>query len=323
MGILTLLLYLFLFLALAGFSSGYETGLISVPVSIVESMHDSKKRSYLWLLKRMNNLEKLVSVTLVATNFALTAAVMVFLLTVIKFLKAPQAELLTVVILTPISIIFAEVIPKSIFRTKPVLIFHTVKIFQMIYYVMYPLSYLFYFLPSKLINFLTSVPIRIKTIRNKEQIKAAITKSGEKGLLQDHETTILYKVFDLGEKQVQEIMIPMKKVVSIDKNSPVEETINEFKNYDFSRLPVYDKEKEEFIGLINYMDFLIYNIDNKEEITKLMHPLLYMDDNMYLDDLLIKMLKNNAHMVGIRNSIGMVVGIVTLEDVMEEIVGEY
>ncbi|MDP8233252.1 MAG: CNNM domain-containing protein [Candidatus Saelkia tenebricola] len=323
MGIITLLLYLFLFLALAGFSSGYETGLMSVPVSMVEEMRNSKRRSYIWLLKRMNNTEKLVSITLVATNFALTGAVMIFLSTAIKFLKGSEAELLTVVFITPISIIFAEILPKSIFRTKPILVFHAVKIFQIMYYLMYPLSCIFYFLPSRLINFFTNVPMRIKTIRTKDQIKAVISKSEEKGLLEDHETTILYKVFDLGKRQVKEIMIPIKKVVAIDKNIGIQATVDEFKKYNFSRLPIYDKEKEEYIGLINYMDFLIQDIEDGMMITELIHPLFYVDDNTYLDCLLIKMLKNNVHMVGIRNSIGMVVGIVTLEDVMEEIVGQY
>ncbi len=318
-----ILMYIIFFLMLAGFSSGYETGLISIPVMTIEAKTNLKKKSYAWLLNRIKNLERLVSVTLITTNFALTSAVLLFLLTLTKRIQESSAEIVTILVLTPLSIIFSEIIPKSIFRAKPELIFYTEKIFRVIYYVMYPLTYIFYFFPVGIINILTKKPYRRRVLRSKEQIKIAITKSEERGLLEGHETASLYKALDLGKKQVKEMMIPIKKVIYLNMDLNMKEAFDEFKKYEFSRLPVYDTNDEEFIGLINYMDFLIQGVDRTGKITELMHPIIHSDDNAYLDDLLIRMLKDKVHLVEIKNSLAMTVGIVTLEDVLEEIVGEY
>jgi CBS domain containing-hemolysin-like protein len=271
----------------------------------------------------MQNLEKVVSLTLVATNLFLISAILILFFFLARFLDESRAELLTVAILTPLTIVFSEIIPKSIFRSQPTLIFKTVKLFQLLYYTIYPLSYLFYYLPSRLINLASRFPRKRRAISSKEEIKMAITRSEEKGILEEHETTILYKVFALGKKQVQEIMVPIQKVAFLDKELNLKQAFEEFKKYKFSRLPVYEREKEDFIGLVNYMDFLIQQKDQKAKIVEIMHPIIFVDDNAYLDDLLIRMLKEKAQLVGIKNSIGMTVGIVTLEDVLEEIVGEY
>lgn len=323
MEILSLLLYLVLFLSIAGFSSGFETGLISLPLPNLESRRKEGRRGERWLIERMQNLEKVVSLTLVATNLFLISAILILFFFLARFLDESRAELLTVAMLTPLTIVFSEIIPKSIFRSKPTLIFKSVKLFQMLYYTIYPLSYLFYYLPSRLINLASRLPRQKRAISSKEEIKIAITRSEEKGILEEHETAILYKVFDLTKKQVQEIMVPIQKVVFLDKELTLEQAFDEFRKYKFSRLPVYDRGKEDFIGLINYMDFLIQEKEAESKIVEIMHPIIFVDDNAYIDDILIRMLKEKAHLVGIKSSIGMTVGIVTLEDVLEEIVGEY
>ena len=323
MEILAVFLYILLFICLAGFSSGYETGLLSIPMSKVEERKALNRKFDKWILRKMENLEQLISVTLVSTNLFLTCAVIIFLVNVMKFLKGGEAELLTVLLLTPLSILFAEILPKSLFRAKPELIFKTAKFFQILYVLIYPLTCAFYRCPSKLITSLTHTPSKDKALYTKEQIKVAISKGEERGVLEDYERSILHKVFDVGEKQVKEIMIPFKKVTYLDKGLTIREAKEEFKKYKFSRMPIYDQETEKFIGLVSFMDFMIGEVPSHENITKIMHPIIYVDDNTYLDELLIRMLKEKAHLIGIKNSIGMTVGIVTLEDVLEEIVGEY
>lgn len=324
MEIIAVTFYLILFLTLAGFSSGYETGMLSIPLSTVESHRERNKTHELWLIEKLKNPEKLVSVTLIITNFSLASAILIFLYTAMKFISCHSwTELLAVVLLTPVSIIFSEILPKSLFRAKPELIFKTVLIFKPLYYISIPSAYLFYYLPARIVDIVSRRPIRSRTISTKEEIKTAITTGEEKGILEEHEKTILYKVFELGKKQVKEIMIPVKKVISLDKNSTLQQAYQVFKEQKFSRLPVYDPEKEEFIGIINYMDlFLTPNKDDKK-VEDIIHAIIYVDDNTYLDDLVVVMLRNRAHLVGIKNSLGMCVGIITLEDVLEEIVGEY
>lgn len=321
--LIAVLVYLLIFLTLAGFSSGYETGIISIPLSSIEAHRERKKPPELWLTEKLKNPEKLVSATLVITNFSLASAVLIFLYACMKFLPYhSQAEIISVILLTPLSIIFSELLPKSLFRSKPDLIFKTVLIFKPLYYLSIPLVYLFYYFPARVVDILSGKPIRSRAIKSKEEIKTAITKGEEKGILEEHEKTILNKVFELGKKQVKEIMIAVKKVVSLEKNSSINEAYRVFKEQGFSRLPIYDPEKEEFIGLVNYMDLLLVS-ERDKKVEEIMHPIIYVDDNTYLDDLLVLMLRNRAHLVGIKNSLGMCVGIVTLEDVLEEIVGEY
>ncbi|MDP8253037.1 MAG: CNNM domain-containing protein [Candidatus Kaelpia aquatica] len=323
MSVLTLIIIIAFFLLIAGFSSGYETGLISIPVSMVEKKRGLSRKSDLWLIDKMQNLEKLVSITLVMTNFALSASTIVLLSAIVRFFTELQAEMITITLLVPLSIVFSEIVPKSIFRAKPSLIFRTVKIFKILYYISFPFSYLFYFFPSKLINKFSKAPARVRSLGSKEQIKVAIIKGEERGVIQEHEKTILHRVFHLGEKQVKEIMISKKRVVSVLSDLDISVVIEEFKRYEFSRLPVYNKDKEEYVGVINYMDLLIQDIDKEIDLNNFLHDIFYVDDNTYLDDLLVQMLRRNIHMVGIRNSLDEVVGMVTLEDVMEEIIGEY
>jgi putative hemolysin len=323
MNVLAIVLMVGIFLLISGFASGYETGLISIPVSVVEEKRFLKKKSDLWLIDKMRDLEKLVAATLVVTNFASSASTIIFLSLAIRFLSETKAEIATIILIMPLCIVFAEVVPKSIFRAKPSLIFKTAKLFQLLYYFSISFAYIFYLLPSKLIDKFSKTSVRVRALDSREQIKAAIVESEEKGLLQEHERTILHKVFHLGEEHVKEIMIPNKRVVSVSSELDMKDIIGEFKKHEFVRLPVYDKNREEYIGVINYMDLLIQEIESGVNLERLLHDISYFDDNTYLDDLLVQMLRNNIHMAGIRNSLNEAVGIVTLEDVMEEIVGEY
>lgn len=222
-------------------------------------------------------------------------------------------------------LIFGEIIPKSFAKTHHELLFES---FLWLINILFKLAYPFVTVLLKIADFFFStlgsqhVLERHDMITEKE-IEFLIDYSDKKGLMEAEKTEMLQNVFSLGQKIVKDIMQPKSNVTLLDVSSSFEEAIEVFGESNYSRIPVYEDDEDNIIGMI-YQKVILKAIakNQKKELKDLLLPVLFVPETQKINQLLSELLKKQIHMVIVVNEHGDLSGIVTLEDVIEEIVGE-
>lgn len=147
---------------------------------------------------------------------------------------------------------------------------------------------------------------------SEKEIEFLIDYSDEKGLMETEKTEMLQNIFDLGQTQVNKVMIPRSDMILASAASSIEDALKVFTTHRYSRLPIYQGKEEDIIG------FLCQKVALKE----LIRPVLFVPETKKCNQLLSEFLKKRMHMAIVIDEYGGVVGLVTLEDLLEEIVGE-
>lgn len=220
-------------------------------------------------------------------------------------------------------LIFGEIIPKNIARShgegplKSML-----WITNGVYFLLYP----FVQLLTKISDFLTykfGKKIHEDEPSEKE-IQFLIDYIDEKGLMDPDKTEMLQNIFRLGKKPVKEIMVPEIDIISIDAKLKIKDALLVFTKYQFSRLPVYDNDPDNIIGIVYQKDVFNELIQKTEDksVKNIVRPIMFVPESLKVNQLLRQFKQQQMHMAMVLNEYGGMSGLVTLEDVLEEIVGE-
>lgn len=221
-------------------------------------------------------------------------------------------------------LVFGEIIPKSFAKT------HHEKLFGSFLWLINILFHLAYPLVTILLKIADVFFLRVggshvldkQDIVSEKEIEFLIDYSDEKGLMEREKTEMLQNVFSLGHTQVKEIMIPNTDMILLDVNAPIEKAVEMFHQSRYSRLPVYEEKDDNIIGIVHQKDIfeVIYRHQTKH-LKELVRPVLYIPETQRTNQLLSEFLKKRVHMAIILDEYGNVVGLVTLEDIFEEIIG--
>ena len=318
-GLIVLMLALLL---LSAFFSLSETVFSSVNVIrlktfIEDGIKGSKKG--LWITE---NFDKTLTTILVGNNLAniALATVSVTFFSRIFVNQATLVNVMNTFVMTTIILIFGEIIPKSFAKNNAE-----------------RLALLLSSLMYWLINILTPVTwvfLKIKNLLVKENDEITISVTGdeletiidtmeEEGSIDEDEAEMLQSVLDLSEKKVYDIMTPRVDMVGIEVNDDIESIKKTFFEHQFSRLPVYEKSRDNVIGVLHERDFFTKLIkDQKITVRKLMKEPMFVSKSMRVDTLIELLQREKAHMAIVSGEYGGTSGIVTMEDALEELVGE-
>jgi putative hemolysin len=164
----------------------------------------------------------------------------------------------------------------------------------------------------------------VSTQASEEEIQFLIRYIDEKGLMDSDKTEMLQNIFRLGRKPVKEIIIPDTDIVKVDVSSSIQDALKVFSKYQYSRLPVYDEDPENIIGIIYQKDIFLLLQDRIEDkkIKDIVRPIIFVPESLKVNQLLRQFKQQQMHMAMVLNEYGGVSGLVTLEDVLEEIVGD-
>ena len=160
------------------------------------------------------------------------------------------------------------------------------------------------------------------SVMTENELKTYVDVSHEDGVIESEEREIIYNIFDFSDAVSKDIMIPRIDMVSIGLDMGYEEVLNIFKEYMYTRLPVYENDKDNIVGLINIKDFILLSDKEHFQVKDILREAYYTYEYKKTADLMIEMREITANVAFVLNEYGATVGMITLEDLLEEIVGE-
>jgi putative hemolysin len=238
---------------------------------------------------------------------------------------APWNFILGVAVATTGILIFGEIIPKSLAQGKSDRLFlSTLWLTNITFYIMSPLVILLSRVSKMFVNMIGSGPIdSTQAVASEKEIQFLIQHIRTKGQMDSDKSEMLHSIFDLADTTIREIMVPEIDVTTLNVNTSLTDTLEVFSQHHFSRLPVYENKPDNIIGMIHQKDlFLLLAKKEEKPLKELVRPILFVPESMKVNQLLRQFKQQRHHIAMVLNEYGGIIGLVTLEDALEEIVGD-
>lgn len=312
---------LIILIFLSGFFSSAETAFVSCNKARIRSLADDGNKKAARVLRILEKGSKLLSTVLIGNNIVNLSASAISTMLATEYFGIPVGVMTG--ILTFIILIIGEVVPKTwatVSADKMAL--NYARIIQVLMVVFTPIIFIVNGV-AKAILFVMRIDADGKTDAiTEDAIKTYVDVSHEDGEIEPEERDIIYNLFDFTDHVAKDIMIPKVRMVSVDVNFTYDEVLAVFKECMYTRLPVYEDEKENIIGVINMKDFIALEDPENFKVRDIMREALYTHEFKKTQDLLAQMRKETSNIVFVLNEYGTIEGMITLEDLLEEIVGE-
>jgi CBS domain containing-hemolysin-like protein len=246
--------------------------------------------------------------------------------TVATWALLPMAGNLAAVIvtlgLTPILLVFGEVIPKAVAREwATALILSVFRLFELASLVLSPLTWATNAIVAPMLRLLGRTRSQTRQFVSREELKVLLQMEPAEADVTTSEAEMIDNIFDLGETAVREVMVPLVDVAALPETATPDDAVLLIAERGFSRIPVFTDRVFNIVGVVTAMDLLRRGAD-ASDLRALMRPATYAPETKRIDDLLREMQKARLQLAVVVDEYGGAVGIVTLEDIVEEVVGE-
>jgi CBS domain containing-hemolysin-like protein len=232
------------------------------------------------------------------------------------------AALLVTLALTPVMLIFGEIIPKAVARERATgLILLLFPVVETLGRVLTPLTWGANALVGRALSLVGRQPTTTRQFVSREELKLLLQMEPEEADVTVTEAEMIDKIFDLGETAVREVMVPLVDVAALPETATPAEAVALIKGRGFSRIPVFVDRVFNLVGVVTAMDLLSRGA-TAPDVRSLMRPATYVPETKRIDELLSEMQKNRVQLAVVVDEYGGAVGIVTVEDIVEQIVGE-
>lgn len=317
------IILLIILLIMSGFFSMSETALMALSKIRIRHMVDEGVKGAKLVERLSEDPSRLLGAILIGNNIANIGASALATSIAVKVI-GPSGVGLVTVIMTILVLIFGEITPKSIAKqnsekvalkvSRPIDIL--VKLFR-------PLVAVFTAISSLFIKLLGGDPKANEPFITEEELKTMVGVSEEEGVLENVEKEMIFNVFEFADSQVKDVMVQRVDIVAVDVNATYDEVINIIKTEQFSRIPVYNQNIDDVIGILNVKDLIIASQSRENfKISDYMREPYYTFEFKNIAELFKEMKKSRNHIAVVLDEYGGNVGIVTIEDLIEEVVGE-
>ncbi len=315
------LLLLVILLVFSAFFSGSETALMAIDRLRVKFLVQKKRKGAQLLEATLARPDRLLSAILVGNNLVNIAA-SVIATGLFVSLYGVEGEWLTIAILTPILLIFSEVVPKTYSARSAE---------KVCFRVLHPIRWVMTLLAPVIIvlgwiNHLLTVWVSRKgeetPVISEEEIHTLITVGEQSGVMDQEKRQMLHGVLELTETRVRDIMVPRPEMVAIEVNCSFDAVLRQMREASHSRFPVYEGSLDNIVGVIHSKEILTYVDVENFDLREACRPPFFVPESQYVEKLLQSFRVNRLHLAIVVDEYGGVEGLVTLEDVVEEIVGE-
>lgn len=316
------IIILLILLALSAFFSSNETALMSVNKIRLRSLADEgNKRAAMALDILENQTPKLLSAILIGNNIVNISASS--LATTLAYSFGGYMVSIVTVILTVLILIFGEITPKNYATINAEKItLRYIPVFKFLMTIMTPVIFIINLFSRGVMRLMRVDPDAANKAMTEEELRTIVDVSHEDGVIESDEKEMIYNVFDLGDATAKDIMVPRVHVTFADVNSTYDELIEIFREDKFTRLPVYKDSQNNIVGIINMKDLLLYNKDEKFDIEHFLRKPHFTYERKSISDLLVEMKDSTFNIAIVLDEYGDMAGLITLEDILEEIVGE-
>ena len=317
---MTLWVTLVILVAFSAFFSASETAFSSLNQIRLKSRADDGDRTAARVLAMSEQYDKLLSTILIGNNIVNIAAASIGTILFTQMLGAERGATVSTIVLTIIVLIFGEVTPKSLAKEMPEKVATAVSPFLVLLMsLMTPLTWLFTQWKKLLGHFVHSG--EADTITEGE-LMTMVSEAENDGELTDRESELIRSAIEFDDVEVEEILTPRVDVVAVEDDIPLEELAQTFAESGYSRLPVYHGTIDKIIGVVHEKDFYIARLKKATKIDDLVVPTLYTTGSTQISQLLRTLREQHHHLAVVVDEYGGTEGIITLEDILEELVGE-
>jgi putative hemolysin len=315
------LLLLVLLLILSAFFSGAEAALFSLSTMQVERLKERSGalgRLITAMLKRPTNL----IITFLIGNEVVTVALSATATSVALLLYGKGGEYVAIAVTLVLLLFFSEVMPKSIAVRYPERVsLFVARPIQLFAYVIAPLRWGL----RKLVDAVMGEPAeRQVSLITDDEFKSFGEIGEDEGIIDQDERDLIQRVFELGDQRVSQIMTPRTDIFALGINEALSAALPKIKEARFSRIPVYEETMDQIIGILYAKDLLPHSRHPELEVTlrDLLHPVFFVPESKRIDELLREFQRNKVHVAIVVDEYGGVSGLVSMEDALEELVGE-
>ncbi|MCR4933903.1 MAG: hemolysin family protein [Lachnospiraceae bacterium] len=312
---------LFILLIFSAFFSSAETALSLVTKVKLHAMEEEGKKHVKLLNKIMDNYDRVITTILIGNNIVNLSASSIATIITLKLWGNIYVSVATGV-LTFIVLIFGEIVPKTIARRKSdEMALSFAPIINIIIIVLFPIVFIIEKF-SKFILFILGQSKDDSNTITESELRSYVDVSKEDGVIESDEHQIISNVFDFSDSIAKDIMIPRIDMTTISYDATYKEVMKVFRDSMYTRLPVYKGEIENIIGFINVKDLLRLKDPETFNVSKFLREAYYTFEYKKTSDLLIEMRSSSKNLSFVNNEYGETVGMITLEDLLEEIVGQ-
>ena len=317
---MTLWAALVILVGFSAFFSASETAFSSLNQIRLKSRAEDGDSSAARVLAMAEQYDKLLSTILIGNNIVNIAAASIGTILFTQMLGAERGATVSTIVLTIIVLIFGEVTPKSLAKEMPEKVATAVSPFLVLLMaLMTPLTWLFTQWKKLLGHFVHSG--EADTITEGE-LMTMVSEAENDGELTDRESELIRSAIEFDDVEVEEILTPRVDVVAVEDDIPLEELAQTFAESGYSRLPVYHGTIDNIIGVVHEKDFYIARLKKATKIDDLVVPTLYTTGSTQISQLLRTLREQHHHLAVVVDEYGGTEGIITLGDILEELVGE-
>ncbi len=317
-----LLVFFGVLLCLSAFFSASETALMSLSKIRLIHMLEEKVKGASVIDRLRENPSKLLGTILVGNNLVNIGASSIATVLAIKYFGDTGVGIATG-ITTVLVLIFGEITPKALAAQKSEKISLIVaRPISILAYLLSPIVFVF----TQIAGFFMQImgcerSANLPSI-TEEELKSMVNLGEEEGVIEDHEKTMICNVFDFGDQLIKDVMIQRMDIVAININATYDEIVKVIKTEQYSRYPIYNKRIDNIVGILNVKELVYRDSEEVFDMKKFVKKPYYTFEFMNTSELFNEMKKHRTHMAIVLDEYGGTAGIVTMEDLVEEIVGD-
>lgn len=304
----------------SAYFSATETAFSSLNKTRIKTLaEDGHKRAKL-VLKLSNDYDRLISTILIGNNIVNILAASLGTLMFVKLLGEDIGATVSTVVVTVVVLIFGEISPKSIAKDFPEkFAMFSAPIIQFLIWILTPLNFLFWLWKKFLSLFLKK---KEDEKLSQAELLMFVEEVQEGGSIDTNEGHLLRNAIEFGDLKAEDILTHRVDLEALPVDATPEEVAEQFENSKFSRLPVYKEDIDHIVGILHLKDFYGINGITTQPISEIMTPPLFIHRTEKISDLLKQLQATKSHMAVVVDEYGGTLGIVTMEDILEELVGD-
>lgn len=307
---------------LSAFFSSAETSMTAANRIRIHSLAEQGNKRAITLEKVISNSNKMLSTILIGNNIVNIAASSLATTFTMKVFGSMYIGVATGV-MTLLVLLFGEITPKTIATLKAddLALTYARPIYALMV-VLTPVIYIVGKLANGILFVLRVDPNAKRDTITEHELRSMVNVGQENGVIEREEKQMIYNVFDFGDSAAKDVMIPRIDMTFIEVNSTYQELMDIFKEDMHTRFPVYADNTDNVIGIINIKDLLLYPENEQFSIRKILREPYFTYEYKHTTDLMMEMRKASVNLAIVLDEYGSTAGLVTLEDLLEEIVGE-